>query len=62
MGNKKACKLCKRIYEEGNCPSCGSNEYVKDYKGILVVFDPVNSDIAKSMKINNAGEYAVKVK
>jgi RNA polymerase subunit RPABC4/transcription elongation factor Spt4 len=62
MANKKACKICKRIYEEGNCPNCGSNEYVKDFKGIVTVFDPQNSEIAKSMKLNTAGDYAVKVK
>ena len=62
MSAKKACKLCKRIYEEGNCPSCGSNESVKDYKGIVVVFDPQNSEVAKSMKLITAGEYAIKVK
>ncbi len=62
MSAKKACKMCKRIYEETNCPSCGSNESVKDYKGIVIIFDPQNSEIAKNIKAEKAGEYAVKVK
>lgn len=62
MSNKKACKICKRIYEEANCPSCSSNESVKDYKGIITVFDAEKSEIAKNMKIKDKGDYAIKVK
>jgi len=62
MSARKACKVCKRIYDEANCPTCGSNESVKEFKGIVVIFDAQNSEIAKNMKITKAGEYAVKVK
>ncbi len=62
MSSKKACRSCRRIYEEANCPNCGSNESVKDYKGVVAIFDPQNSEIAKNMKIDKAGEYAIKAK
>lgn len=62
MASNKACKICKIIYEGANCPNCGSNETVKDYKGLMIIFDPQNSEIAKNLKITQPGEYAIKVK
>jgi len=62
MSSKKACKICKRIYESDNCPGCQSNESVRDFKGKIIIFDPEKSEIAKSVGIDKIGEYAIKVK
>ncbi|MBS3074664.1 DNA-directed RNA polymerase, subunit E'' [Candidatus Pacearchaeota archaeon] len=62
MSQKKACKNCRRIYEEQACPNCSSNDSTKEYKGVVVIFDPQNSEIAKNMKIDKAGEYAIKAR
>jgi DNA-directed RNA polymerase subunit E" len=59
---KKACKTCKRIYEGDKCQGCGSQEYIDDFKGRLVIMDPENSEIAKNVKIKNKGTYAIKIK
>ena len=59
---RKACKNCKRIYEGDMCPECKSQEYVNDFKGRVIIFDPEKSEVAKNMKITKNGEYAIKVR
>lgn len=58
----KACKICKKITTKKKCPDCGSTELVKDWKGIIYVFDPENSVIAEKMNIKLPGEYALKLR
>jgi DNA-directed RNA polymerase subunit E" len=62
MVTKKACKICKAIYEGDRCTECGSQEYTEDFKGRVMVFDPEKSEIAKQIKINKKGIYAIKSK
>ena len=57
----KACKNCKAIFEGHKCPECGSDEFVETFKGKIIVLQPENSEVAKSMKINKKGEFAVKL-
>lgn len=59
---KKACKICKTIYEGGVCPSCGNKEATSDWKGKIIIFDPELSEIAKKLNISKKGMYAIKVK
>lgn len=58
----KACKICKRIYEGDKCPDCGNTEFTDEWKGRVMIFDPENSEIAKKLKINKKGTYAIKIK
>lgn len=58
----KACKSCKRIYEGEKCPDCGSQEYTEEFKGRVMIFHPENSEIAKKLKVNKPGSYAIKTK
>jgi len=44
------------------CPKCRSTSLSEDFGGIVIVFDPVNSAIAKAMKIKEKGRYALKVR
>ena len=62
MANKKACKICKRIYEGSKCPECGNQEYTEDFKGRVMIFNPEKSEIAKKLKISKPGPYAIKTK
>ena len=62
MAKQKACKICKKIYEKDKCPECGSQEYTKEFKGRVMIFDPENSEVAKNIKVKKAGLYAIKTK
>ena len=60
---KKACKTCKMIYEgEEKCPNCGSTEFVDNWKGKVLIFNPEESEIAKNLKVTKKGTYAIKIK
>jgi len=61
MAVQKACKQCKMIYEGSKCPSCEYEEGSENFKGKVVVVNPEQSEIAKNMKINKKGSYAVKL-
>lgn len=61
-GNKRACKICKTIYEGDKCPNCGSQEYTEDFKGRIMIIDPETSEAAKKLNIKKKGLYAIKSK
>ncbi len=58
-----ACKQCRYIIstKEKVCPKCGG-ELSDKYSGMVIILDPVKSEIAKIVEINAPGAYAVKVK
>ena len=62
MTKEKACKVCNKIYEGGECPNCGSKEFTNTIKGRLIVVNPEKSEIAKNLKINGKGVFAIKTK
>jgi len=57
----KACKACHLISEELQCPNCGQ-QTSKNWSGMLTILDPKDSELAKSMNIEKAGTYALKVR
>jgi len=59
---QKSCIECRTIYEGENCPNCGSNASSENFKGRVYIFNTENSQIAKNMKINKKGEFAIKSK
>ncbi len=62
MTKKKACKICSRIFEGDECPSCGSKETTESHKGRIVIFDPEKSEIAKKINIKEKGNFAIKTR
>jgi RNA polymerase subunit RPABC4/transcription elongation factor Spt4 len=59
---EKACKKCKAIVESGNkCQNCGSEELTDTFKGKVNIINPEQSEIAKNIKINKKGAYAIKL-
>ncbi len=61
MTTWKACKNCHRIVEKGRkCPYCGG-ELTTNWKGLAVIINPDNSEIAKLMEITTPGRYAIRV-
>ena len=60
--SEKACINCHFITKENVCPKCRSTSFSEDYSGLVVMFDPDNSAIAKAMNLKEKGRYALKVR
>ncbi len=60
--SEKACANCHFITKDNVCPKCRSTSLSEDFGGIVIVFDPANSAVAKAMKIKEKGRYALKVR
>lgn len=60
---EKACKKCKRVVETkvDTCPTCGSEEFSRNWKGIVHILNPEKSKIAQEMEIKTPGKYALRV-
>jgi len=60
---EKACKKCHFIVRGKDvCPKCGSRNLSANFSGIVIIIDPENSEIAKRLKINKEGRYALRVR
>ncbi len=62
MAKEKACKQCKSVYEGAKCPKCGSTESTDTFKGKIYVLNPGESELAKNLKLNEKGEFAVRLR
>ena len=62
MPVEKACKKCKRIVTEKQCPICKSQELTPHWRGLVVILDPEKSEMAKQLNIELPGQYALKVR
>lgn len=60
--SEKACPNCHFLTRENVCPKCKSTSLSDDYSGLVVVFDPEGSAIAKAMNIKEKGRFALKVR
>jgi DNA-directed RNA polymerase subunit E" len=60
--SEKACTNCHFITKENVCPKCRSTSLSEDFGGIVIMFDPENSVIAKAMNIKEKGRFALKVR
>jgi DNA-directed RNA polymerase subunit E" len=60
--SEKACANCHFLTRENVCPKCKSTSLSDDYSGLVVVFDPEGSAIAKAMNIKEKGRFALKVR
>ncbi len=59
---EKACRDCNYITTETTCPNCKSTSFSDDYSGIVIIFDPEHSAIAKAMNAKTKGKYALRVR
>ncbi|MEM4318374.1 MAG: transcription elongation factor subunit Spt4 [Candidatus Pacearchaeota archaeon] len=58
---KKACKKCKKVYDNLEvCPEC-NEKLIQSWKGLLIITDP-ESEIAKKLGIKNPGKYAILIR
>ena len=58
----RACRNCHIITDGTVCPECKSTDLSDDFGGVVIILDPEGSEVAKLMKINKKGRYAVRVR
>lgn len=61
MVREMACRKCKCVTIGKVCPACKSSDLTPDWSGSVLIVDPTNSVIAKSLGITEKGKYALKV-
>ena len=61
MAKEKACKNCKLIYEGDVCPNCDKKDVSDSFKGKVEIVNPEKSELARQLKINKKGFYAIKL-
>jgi DNA-directed RNA polymerase subunit E" len=61
MAKEKACKNCKLIYIGDKCPNCDKGDTSDTFKGKVEIVNPEKSELAKEMKIDKSGTYAIKI-
>jgi|TARA_B110000196_G_scaffold115669_1_gene100603 DNA-directed RNA polymerase subunit E" len=61
MVKELACRKCKCVNIGKVCQACKSTDLSPDWEGIVVVANPKESRIAKTLKITVKGKYALKV-
>ncbi len=63
MVQEKACRKCGLISESPMiCPRCKTSTMSDDFTSIVIIIDPVHSEIAKKFEITEPGKYALKVR
>jgi DNA-directed RNA polymerase subunit E" len=61
MAREMACRKCKHVTTVKVCPNCKSSDLTPDWTGVVLVVDPTNSEISKTLGITTKGKYAIKV-
>jgi len=61
MVKELACRKCKCVNVGKVCQVCKSSDLTSDWEGIVVVANPEESKIAKTLGITKKGKYALKV-
>ncbi|MCV0401532.1 MAG: transcription elongation factor Spt4 [Nitrosopumilus sp.] len=61
MAREMACRKCKHVTTLKVCPNCKSSDLTPDWSGVVLVVDPTNSEISKTLGITTKGKYAIKV-
>jgi len=61
MAREMACRKCKCVTIGKVCPACKSSDLTPDWTGIVLVVDPINSQVSKILGIKHKGKYAIRV-
>lgn len=60
---EKACRDCNRLVEDATeCPVCKGNDLSESWSGLVVIYDPEDSEIADKLEITTPGRYAIRAK
>ncbi len=57
---RKVCKKCKIFVKGSECPICKGKELTTSWKGIAIILNPEESEIAKKINAKVEGKYALK--
>jgi len=60
--SEKACRECHVISYGSICPKCKASSLSDDYTGLVIIFNPKDSTIARAMKVEEKGRYALRVR
>ncbi len=60
--SERACTVCHFLTKEHVCPKCRNTSLSDDFSGVVIIFEPEKSEIAKAMNIKEKGRYALKVR
>jgi DNA-directed RNA polymerase subunit E" len=53
------CRNCKRFTTEKQCVICKSTNLSASWKGLVIINNPTDSEIAKILEIEIPGKYAL---
>ncbi|UCG36874.1 MAG: DNA-directed RNA polymerase subunit E'' [Candidatus Bathyarchaeota archaeon] len=59
---QKACRECHLITTGNICSKCKTATLSDDFSGLIIVIDPEESKIAKTMETKEKGRYALRVR
>ena len=59
---EKACRDCRLLSAGSVCSKCKTASLSDDFSGLVIIFDPETSAIAKAMKVKEKGRYALRVR
>jgi DNA-directed RNA polymerase subunit E" len=59
---EKACRNCHHIFDDNNCPVCGSTSASTDWSGYIIILDVEKSKVAEKLNIKSPGRYALRVR
>lgn len=58
----RACTNCKRLMDRGSeCEICKNDDLTRNWRGMVVIYDPEDSRIADELGVSTPGKYAVQV-
>ncbi|MCY0868571.1 MAG: DNA-directed RNA polymerase, subunit E'' [Desulfurococcus sp.] len=59
----KACRKCRALVpkDAATCPVCGSRDFTFEWSGVVIVFNPEKSAVAKTLGLETRGKYVVKI-
>jgi len=60
--SEKACPNCHYLSRGNVCPKCKTTSLSDDFSGLVIIFDPEGSAIAKAMNVKDKGRFALRVR
>ena len=61
MARELACRKCRAITIGKVCSICKSSDLTRDWSGIILIVQPENSQVAKTLEITQKVKYSLKV-
>jgi len=58
----KVCRSCRLFVDGNSCPLCNGTNFSRSWKGMVIIKNPAESEIAKTLGITTKGKYCLWVK